>query len=41
MPRFIEAESRTQATFYPDRIEDYIGEDNSVRAIEVQAAPLA
>lgn len=34
MPRFIEAESRTQATFSPDRIEDYIGEDNSVRAIE-------
>ena len=34
MPRFIEAESRTQATFFPDRIEDYIGQDNSVRAIE-------
>ena len=34
MPRFIEAESRTQATFSPDRIEDYIGQDNSVRAIE-------
>ena len=34
MPRFIEAESRTQSTLFPDRIEDYIDENNSVRAVE-------
>ena len=34
MPRFVEGEPRTQATLFPERIEDYIDEDNSVRAIE-------
>ena len=34
MPRFVEAESRSQATLFPERIEDYIDEDNPVRAIE-------
>ncbi|MFT5611351.1 MAG: transposase [Polaribacter sp.] len=34
MPRFIEAEPRAQATLFPERIEDYIDEDNPVRAIE-------
>jgi transposase len=34
MPRFIEAEPRAQATLFPERIEDYIDEDNLVRAIE-------
>lgn len=34
MTRFIEAESRAQATLFPERIDDYIDEDNSVRAIE-------
>ena len=34
MPRFIEADSRAQATLFPERIEDYIDEDNPVRAIE-------
>jgi transposase len=42
MTRFIEGEPRTQATLFPERLEDYIGEDNSVRAIEafVDALPL-
>ena len=34
MTRFIEGEPRTQATLFPERIEDYIDEDNPVRAIE-------
>ena len=34
MPRFIEAESRAQATLFPERIEDYIDEENPVRAVE-------
>ena len=34
MPRFIEADSRAQATLFPERIDDYIEEDNPVRAIE-------
>jgi len=34
MPRFIEAESRSQTTLFPERLEDYIDENNPVRAIE-------
>jgi transposase len=34
MPRFIEGEPRTQATLFPERIEDYIDEDNPVRFID-------
>lgn len=34
MSRFIEAEPRAQATLFPERLDDYIDEDNSVRAIE-------
>lgn len=34
MPRFIEAESRAQATLFPERIDDYIEDNNPVRAIE-------
>lgn len=34
MPRFVEAEPRSQATLFPERIEDYIDEDNPVRAVE-------
>ena len=35
MPRFIQGEPRTQATLFPERLEDYISEDNPVRVIEV------
>lgn len=35
MKRFIEGESRTQTTLLPDCLDDYITEDNPVRAVEV------
>lgn len=34
MPRFIEADSRAQATLFPERIDDYIDENNPVKALE-------
>ena len=35
MKRFVEGEDRTQSTLFPERLDDYIGEDNPVRAVEV------
>ena len=35
MKRFIEGEDRSQSTLFPETLDDYIGEDNSVRVIEV------
>ena len=35
MSEFIEGEARTQATLFPERLDDYIAEDNSVRVIDV------
>jgi transposase len=32
--RFIEGERRTQAVLFPERLDDWIGEDNPVRAID-------
>jgi transposase len=34
MPRFVEGIPRTQSTLFPERLEDYIDEENPVRAIE-------
>lgn len=34
MTRFIDPESRGQATLFPERIEDYIDEDNPVRVVD-------
>jgi len=34
MPRFIEAEPCAQATLFPERLDDYIDEDNSVRVVD-------
>jgi transposase len=34
MPRFVEGEPRNQATLFPERIEDYIDEENPVRFID-------
>ena len=34
MKRFIEGSDRSQATFFPERLDDYIGEDNPVRAVD-------
>jgi transposase len=35
MKRFIEGEARSQSTLFPERLDDYVAEDNPVRAIEV------
>jgi transposase len=35
MSGFIEGEDRTQATLFPERIDDYITEENAVRVIDV------
>ena len=34
MTRFVEGEDRTQSTLFPERLDDYIAEDNPVRVIE-------
>jgi len=43
MGRFIEGIQRTQSTLFPERIEDYITEDNPVKVIDafVDALDLA
>ena len=35
MGRFVQAEERTQETFLPCRLEDYVTEENPVRVIDV------
>ena len=35
MKRFIDGENRNQGVLFPERLDDYIGEDNPVRAIDV------
>jgi transposase len=35
MKRFVEGEDRSQSTLFPERLEDWIGEDNPVRVIDV------
>ena len=35
MKRFVEGEDRTQTTLLPECLEDYVGEDNPVRVVEV------
>lgn len=35
MSRFIEGEARTQATLFPDQLDDYVTEENAVRVIDV------
>jgi transposase len=34
MKRFIEGADRSQITLFPDRLEDYVGEDNPVRVVD-------
>ena len=34
MPRFVEGEDRTQACLFPERLDDYIDEDNPVRIVD-------
>jgi transposase len=40
MKRFIEGVDRSQSTLFPERLEDWIGEDNPVRAIDAFVATL-
>ncbi len=35
MKRFVSGESRDQSTLFPETIDDYIGEDNPVRAVDI------
>ena len=35
MKRFIEGVNRSQTTLFPERLEDWVGEDNPVRVIDV------
>src|SRR5262245_40196421 len=35
MKRFVEGTDRHQSTLFPERLEDWIGEDNPVRVIDV------
>lgn len=35
MTDFIEGECRSQSTLFPERLDDYIDEDSSVRVIDV------
>ena len=35
MKRFVEGVDRSQSTLFPERLDDYIAEDNPVRVIEV------
>lgn len=35
MKRFIEGADRSQSTLFPDRLDDYISEDNPVRVVDV------
>lgn len=35
MKRFIEGEDRSQSTLFPERLDDYIAEDNPVRVVDV------
>jgi transposase len=35
MRRFVEGSDRSQSTLFPECLEDWIGEDNTVRAIDV------
>lgn len=40
MPRFVEGEDRSQASLFPERLDDCIGEDNPVRLVEAFVAEL-
>src|ERR1700704_1814052 len=35
MTRFVVGDDRNQSTLFPDRLDDYLSEDNPVRAIDV------
>jgi len=35
MSRFIEGQDRSQSVLFPEQLEDWISEDNPVRAVDV------
>jgi hypothetical protein len=35
MKRFVVGDDRSQSTMFPERLDDYLAEDNAVRAIDV------
>jgi transposase len=35
MKRFIQSTDRTQVTLFPEQLEDYVGDDNPVRVVDV------
>ena len=35
MSRFVEGENRAQSTLFPEKLDDYITDDNPVRVIDV------
>ena len=35
MSDFIKGEDRNQATLFPERLDDYVGEEHAVRVIDV------
>jgi hypothetical protein len=35
MTRFVVGDDRSQTTLFPERLDDYLGEDNPVRAVDV------
>jgi len=35
MTRFVVGDDRSQSTLFPERLDDYLGSDNPVRAIDV------
>jgi transposase len=36
MTRFVVGDDRSQSTLFPERLDDYVGDDNPVRAIDVE-----
>jgi hypothetical protein len=36
MTRFVVGEDRSQSTMFPERLDDYLGEDNPVRAASIK-----
>ena len=35
MKRFVEGEERNQITLFPERLDDYVGDDNPIRVVDV------
>lgn len=37
MSRFVEGADRSQSVLFPERLEDYVGEDNPVRVVDASS----